>query len=421
MQNDMITIIAANIVGLLMSFVPTIMWKKKYGGGYIDVQLLALRKKYRQWSLFGMMLFLVATIELGDMLGLFDDNLVWIILPAIFMANNQVFFEPYHRAEVVDGIDRLCLYLRPFKLSFNDNGYISRGIIGIPETVEKMLCGELNKRIARTYCIGDPNSALPTTLSASCIYASDKEWKTIIEVLTEKSRLIVLRVMETEGCMWEMNHCVNKHLDKTIFVITERNHVKLLKDYVVEIGIEVPNVNIQKNECIAVCLNKEHMTWEVTVLKKQRDVVSMVKNYIKSHEGIRQELGRESSFMHTMKGPFRKNEIHSKWTHRLTFFVQTFWYISYNRWPKWWILIFAIYGILILILAGMSLVLCGNILQFALVYMVLFLPWLWLAPRITASFNAWGSQDLMHKGNVILCRWACVYMILVVFFSFLFE
>lgn len=58
---------------------------------------------------------------------------------------------------------------------------------------------------------------------------------------------------------------------------------------------------------------------------------------------------------------------------------------------------------------------------FILLYLLLSLPWLWLAPQISMSFNSWGSKYIADKGNVILSKWALVYTILTFVLGINFE
>lgn len=422
----MIVLIVATICGLTLGLVPILIWNKKYGKTYIEEQLLPLRKKYRICSAFGLMLFMVAFLSLMEVFGVVSTGM-WFIAPVVFMSNNRLFFEPYYTSNVVDKIDELCLYLRPFDLSAKNKGYFSMGSMLIPESVEKLLCNELNKQVAKTYCIGDPNQAIPTTLSASGIYASDDSWKASVIELAAKSELIVLRVMETEGCKWELHHCVNNHIEKTIFLLSEGCHLELLNNYISEIKIEAPNVNLINKGCVAIFYNETLNIWEISLLKNVWDIKSLVKKYIKSHAETAIRLYRKASASNVIKTPFKKMNISSVWVHRLTFFLQPFWYIAYNRWPMWWIIIYIIYELIslvaILIIGGVSVAMYEDtdivVNWVFIIYILLSLPWVWLAPRITNSFNSWGSKFLARNGNIALFKWMLVYMLLLLVYMLL--
>ena len=418
----MIVIIVAIVFGIVLGCVPSIIWNKRYGKKYIDGHLLPLRAKYRVCSAFGLIMFMAAFLSLVEMLEVMEDYfIVWSIAPAIFMSSNRLFFEPYHTTNIVDKIDELCLYLRPFDLSAKNKGYFAIGSIGIPESLEKLLCDELNKKVAKTYCIGDPNTAIPTTLSASGIYASDEEWKNSVMELSRRSELIVLRIMETEGCMWELHHCVKNYIEKTIFLLSEGSHLELLNQYISERKIDAPNVSILNKGCVAAYYNAILNIWEICLLKNVWDIKSLVKKYIKSHNETADRLKCKTKPSNIITAPFKKMNISSKWIHRLTFFFQPFWYIAYNKWPKWWIIIYVIYELVSLLTLSIAVYTTmdydsdpelANGCLFVM-YALSSLPWVWLAPRITESFNTWGSRYITAIGNITLGKWVVVWMILV--------
>ena len=157
----------------------------------------------------------------------------------------------------MDGLDDICLYLRSFSLNANDSGYFIKGKTGVPESLERILGNIISEKVAKLYCIGDPNTTLPTTESASCIYVSDAEWKTSVGKLSEKSKLIFLRIMKTEGCIWEMRHCIATYLSKTIFLIDTTEHFNLLKEYIKEVNVEIPNTFLNSKSCQALFFDNQ--------------------------------------------------------------------------------------------------------------------------------------------------------------------
>ncbi len=408
-----ITIVTSSI----MYFVPPFLWNKKYGAKYIDIHLLPLRRKYRICSAFGLMLLLVSTMYLA-----YDDAgyFTWLIIPCIFMSNNRLFFEPYHTSDIVDKIDKICLYLRPFNvLTYNDKDW-AKGKMGISESIEKLLCDELNKRIAKTYCIGDPNAAIPTTLSASGIYASDNEWKSTVTNLAEKSSVIVLKVMDTEGCLWELQHCINYHIDKTIFIVTEKKHLVLLNEYIIGKCIDIPDIEITQH-CIFLYLDNNNNSWNAFAIKKNRDIKTMITNFIDNHDVLKKEICHRNDLKTILKEPFLQKNNFSKLSHWFTYFMQTFWYVVYNRWPKPWLIIYILYELLIITLSTTLYISYESETILILLYLSFSFPWLWLAPQISMTFNSWGSKYIADKGNVILSKWAVVYTILTFVLGIYFE
>ena len=399
------------IIGITLGIIPNVIWNKKYGKKYIDANKLPLRKKYRLCSSFGFLLFIASILTIAETEGLIKDSYITLIIFPMLMSQNKILFEPYHTSEVADKLENFCLYLRPFNLSHKDKGYYAHGNTLIPESLEKLFCNEINKRIAKTYCIGDPNTAIPTTLCSSGIYASDEEWKTTVDNMAKKCKLILMRIMDTDGCKWELKHCIDRHLEKTIFLISCDNHLDLLKEYIGD-NIAIPNISFQNNNCLALYLDKQQDKWIIAILKSIRDIKSAIKKFIKSHPQIRTEIEQNNKFFTILQAPFKEKGVKAKLSHYFSFFQQPFWYILYNNWPKWWILIFTTYFIAIT-LCAISIIIYNKsyIIPLALLS---FLPWVWLAPRISQAFNSWGSKYLCTEGNKTLCRWVITFILLVI-------
>lgn len=407
----MVIIITLLVVSLLLAILPPIIWGNRYGKKYISGDLLPLRKKYRLYSSFGFILFTVCLLTLIEILNLIDDSyiLLWVILPSFIMSRNRLFFEPYHTADIVDKLDDFCLYLRPFDLSFKNKGYWAKRIANIiPEPLEKLLCGEFNKRLSKTYCIGDPNTSIPTTLSTSGIYASDAEWQNAIETMAKNSKVILLRVMDTDGCKWELNHCINQHLNKTIFLIAEEKNLDLLNEYINATDIELPNVSIQNDSCIAIYINEKSKKWDAVVLKNIFAIRKLSDNFLKTHSEIKQKPG----ILESLKLPFQKVKVSSIWAHWLSIIFQPIWYILFNNWPKVWQTIF--YTSFIILWGGglYAFLITDNILWFGGGVVISLLIWLCLAPRVSAQFNNWGSEYLLRTGNISLCKWILLFGLL---------
>lgn len=405
-------LIVLAIIGLAMIIASYLIWNKKYGKKYIDAALLPLRRKYRNVSAFGMLLFIVSVMTLLELVGYFDYNdLMWMFIPGLFMSNFKIFFEPYYTTDVVDKIDDFCLYLRPFvsDAQYNWNW--------MNESLEKVLCGEFNKRIAQCYCIGDPNSAIPTTLSTSGIYASDDEWQDAVNTLSVRSKLILLRVMDTEGCRWEIGQCINKHFEKTIFIVDDSMHFNLLKNYIADKGIDVPDVTIINGKSF-IALYYCNGSWCITVLKNKHDIKSLISGYIKLHKELETEIKNRNKIGTILKAPFKSMKISNKWVHYLNFcFSNVLWYFTFNRWPKLWISIIVTCFLFVVIPMALYASLSAEYI-FLFVSLLLFLSWMWLAPRITMAFNRVGSRYLTNKINVVLLKWVAVYYLLLSLLSF---
>ena len=399
----MTALIIAAVFGLSLSIAANIVWNNKYGKKFIDITVLPLRKKYRNISAFGMILLMVALLDIGEICGLADEYM-WLLLPAMLISNYQILFEPYYTTDIIDRLDDFCLYLRPF-ISDNQRDWGWKS-----ETLEQSLCGMFNKRIAKCFCIGDPNSAMPTTLSTSGIYATDSEWQEAVEKMSEKSKIILLRVMETEGCIWEMKNCINRHLDKTVFLINESKDFELLKGVITDKNIAIPNVTISNKGFIALYYNGSN--WIVTLLKKNYDIKQFINNYLESHKELREEIIQKNRLGNMIKAPFQPMEIEHKWMHYAAFFTQPLWYIIYNRWPRFWTTVSIIYAIIAIAVSLSLEITYGTEGLFLLSWLFFGLVYMWFAPRITTTFNKNGSKHITQKVNATLLKWICVYYVL---------
>lgn len=414
----MISAIILLVLGIVMNIVSSVLWSQKYGNQYIDINLIPLRKKYRLHSVLGLLIFTVAILHLSELLSPETDSSVfWIVIPALIMANNRVMFEPYHTSDVVEGLDEFCLYLRPFDVKSNIN-FFARGKIVIPESIEKLIGETLNKRVAKFYCIGDPNAALPTTLSASCIYASDNEWKSVVANLTAKSKINILRIMNTDGCMWEMKHCITSCLDKTVFLADSDEGLMVLKDFLSDLDVDMPNIVIGNSSCLALFYVHSKSRWQLVDVRSQKDINYLISCFIDTHPELKEELAKKQDIGAMLTKPFKVKKINAIGVHLMIFFLQPLWYIIYNKWPKPWL--YAV-GIYVFIMCVLLFALLENIHIYIILLLLSFVLWMWLAPRITTTFNSWGSIQLTEKGNKVLLKWVCVYALLVILMSFLIE
>lgn len=396
-----ITAIAAAVMGLA----PDLLWRKRYGGRFIYQELLPLRRRYRLVATFGLMLFMVSVLLISESFG-GDTTGMWFFAPLIFMSGNRVLYEPYYTSDVIDKLERFSLYLRPFDLSPSNKSYWAKGRLGIDEALENLIGKELNRKIAKFYCIGDPNAASPSTLGASCIYASDEEWKTTVEVLIKLSKVIVLRVMNTEGCLWEIHRCTRSHLNKTIFLIDNEDNYKILYDLLADYKIDMPDIPVDNRRCTALFLNDKQTQWNSICLNNKKDIKTMVTDYLDSHQELNDELVAEKTIENIIAKPFEPMSVSSVWSHRISIILQPFWYMNYNKWPILWVIMSVVSLVIFLVL--------GTLYDCLVVaYFLCVLLWALLGPRISMSFNSWGSDYLQEHGNKILCKWVCVYSIMI--------
>lgn len=399
------------VLSLILWIVPNLLWARRFGGQYIKVSQLHLRRKYRFLSSLGLMIFFIAGLHMTELLNLGTDDITWLIIPALIMSNNHVLFEPYFTSDIVDDLKDFCIYLRPFDQKTNRN-FFARGGLLIPEPIERLIGESLNKRVAKFYCIGAPDAAIPTALSASHIYASDDEWKNVVEKLTSKSKIVILRIMKTDGCLWEMKHCINSCLDRTIFLSDSDEGLILLKDFLLNANyeIEIPDMMCGNSKCLAVFYSFSQNRWQVVDIRSRRDVNVMIDCFVESHLKLHAELSHKFDIREVFMQPFKVRGRNGSrlWIHYLMFLMQPIWYMSYNKWPRfWW------YAMVCYVLVMIILFMLMDYIFFMLVLGVSYAFFVWLAPRITVVFNSWGSERLTKEGNNVLFKWMCIYVLLV--------
>ena len=132
---------------------------------------------------------------------------------------------------LMDNIVHRCLYLRSFDTDTTE--------------VEKRICRDL-QNLFPVYAIGDPNKVLQPN-GAKRIYATDQQWQNVVDQLTKKCKLIVLRVGQSEGTKWEMHHILNNAmLHKTIFITSSQDDYVFLANAVNKLtNISLPEIEIQ--------------------------------------------------------------------------------------------------------------------------------------------------------------------------------
>lgn len=206
--------------------------------------------------------------------------------------------------------------------------------------------------------------------------------------------------MKTEGCIWEMRHCIATYLSKTIFLIDTTEHFNLLKEYIKEVNVEIPNTFLNSKSCQALFYDNQTKKWHISELKSMKDIHSLIDDYSNLHSEFKDEIARKQDIRNILKKPFCKVETPDRWIHWPVIILQPLWYAWYNRWPRIWKTLFIIYILIIVCLLETIPILLT-------VASIIF--WLWLAPRISITHNAWGSLQIARDGNKALLKWMLVF------------
>lgn len=126
-------------------------------------------------------------------------------------------FQPvfvYH--SIVDKLENYILYLRAFKDDryefFNSPNRLNEG-----EVVKTF------KRYFPVYAIGQPNKLLPYH-GAKRIYITEEEWQDGVKKISQKAKIIVLNISNTDNFLWETEFCIkNIEKNKLFFICKNEN------------------------------------------------------------------------------------------------------------------------------------------------------------------------------------------------------
>lgn len=398
-------------------------WKILSNGIYIDDLIVAKRRQYRYTAVWGL-LFIIASVRFLLFHYLWQihlfPNSIAMLLTAIALGYSRCFIEPYYSASIAKSIEHLCLYLRPFNTDnqsfLNQHSGFVTGVTGIPLKTERILCKELNRKIIQTFAIGNPNSNIPTTFSTSNIYANDSEWKDTIIELARKACVIVVKVGESEGCQWEINHCItNEYLRKTLFIVNEQQSLTILQEKISNINPITHTIdNSPKN--MALFIDEVTNEWNVVPLDTKSDVKNCIEEYIKKHPSLNSLIDKQKQRL-GVRNILKTKDVPAKWWQIFAFGTNIWAYCFLNKWPKRWVValtgyfififVFIIFGFLY-ILEDMDTV--SLIIMFITISLLL-IPWMWIAPKISWSSRVWPSREIFAQNNKSLFLWLCAFFI----------
>lgn len=148
------------------------------------------------------------------------DLIVLVFLASILIAFNirfiRIFCQPVYLVRSIPKLDQYILYLRPFET--DDTSF--EGFI-------KYISNKSYKAIA----IANPHMVIQNVESDK-IYATDEEWKDAVHQCMQKSKFNILHIGNTDGCLWELQQCMDNHLGKTIFIVSTEEGYSVLKNFI---------------------------------------------------------------------------------------------------------------------------------------------------------------------------------------------
>lgn len=393
----MIISVIFSILGIALCIYTNKIWRKLTEKSVINAQTVSLRRKYRNISVAGLIVFIVFVSNVVEpyfeSFALFE----FLIIPMVFM-NGRLLFEPYYSDKDVSKIKRLCLYLRPFSM---DSESVITNKFSLPIFIEKVLCNELEQKVAQVFCIGNPNSSIPTTLATSCVYASDRTWKNTVNKLYKKASYCTIRVGSTEGCLWELDHCFEQqYIYKTIFIVDGTDSLAILNE---QIALTEALEPIAGSTKLPALIYRHNDGWVFKNISQESDVKDAVAELIKQKPFDRKEIKREELC----------------WSGALSFFMNPFAHIYFNGWKKKSIMTYAVQLAVIGIIA-FSLLAYTDSIWIALVAAVLGHGFFsLLAPDVSWESKIWGGESIFMDYNKTMLMWLIAYTALNVIAPFI--
>lgn len=223
-----------------------------------------------------------------------------VITIAVFFADNilnRIASEIYIYDDVKD-LDNFCLYLRSFNIDKNKE--------------EKLIC-KMTRNLYPVYAIGDPNKVLQPN-GAERIYVTDEIWQDAVKDLSQRSNLILLRIGQTEGTMWEIANIINSNLiKKVIFIAYNQGDYNYFADKVKDrIGITMPSMDFSTKNPNAFYFieDNESMVVKQYRIAKGRDVEFMLNEYLKTSPELDKKYSSDLDLRgHNLKYMFDNSKI----------------------------------------------------------------------------------------------------------------
>ena len=148
----------------------------------------------------------------------FVDVLGWLLIPltlvgAFLFWRGRQFEARASAPTVLAGSGPQVLYLRPFRSDASTLRYVLQSLL-TARMISGMITEEEQLRDAiqpfgDLVAIGRPGEKLPLP-GAARIYASDEEWKSVVDQHMTSSRLVIIRAGSGQGLLWEMREAIKK-------------------------------------------------------------------------------------------------------------------------------------------------------------------------------------------------------------------
>lgn len=208
------------------------------------------------------------------------DLMVLVFLASILIAYNirfiRIFCQPVYLVGSIPNLDQFILYLRPFE---TDNTSF--------EGFVKYISDKSYKAIA----IANPHMVVQNVESDK-IYATDEEWKDAVHQCMQKSKFNILHIGNTDGCLWELQQCMDNQLGKTIFIVSTEEGYSVLQNFIYKLDKHVYFPKLPQDGSIAFF----HRTadtmsaWDNFVIYNRQSAEELVDKFVSKRQNLLTEF-----------------------------------------------------------------------------------------------------------------------------------
>jgi len=133
------------------------------------------------------------------------------------------------------------LYLRAFRSDPSTAKYVFRSVLalwGAGWTTEEEQLADVLRPFGDLVAIGQPGEALPEP-GAARIYASNEEWKDVVEGQMRAARLVVIRAGVGENLLWELKQSVKTLSPQKLLILVLNMKAKCYESFCTTVNPEL--------------------------------------------------------------------------------------------------------------------------------------------------------------------------------------
>lgn len=280
-------------------------------------------------------------------------------------------------------IEKFCLYLRSFNSDNNKE--------------EKLIC-RVAKRLYPVYAIGDPNKMLQPN-GADRIYVTDDVWKEAVRDMSTRSKLILLRIGQTEGTEWELFNILESNLlDRVIFIAySEQDYYYLISKLSSVVTLNKMTLNFNDEKPIAFFIENDNII--PYTIKKSNDVEILLNDYLSKHKNLDKEYEYDLELRnHELRYLFDNTRIPKPVKQSLNWGIVSP-IVNMRHWP---VIVWIVFFVLVIISAIIKMYL-----PIYLYFLLLFL----IGNRIEWATGNWSSSFLFlkHQRREAAYLWGSIF------------